>query len=697
MKRIFLLAALAAAAAAPAYAQTADAAAPAATQGVTVYPPEFFADSRPNSAWDMINRIPGFAFDNGAQVRGYAGAAGNVLIDGKRPTTKAEALSDVLNRIQAGDVERIELIRGGAPGIDMQGRNIIANVIRKKTDSFQQTGAVGSHIFFGTGKMLPALRYEFTRRSGDTTIEGQLSRGVSMDDSVGHGQRTFRDGTGAVTGQQEAFTEGDGGPLGAKASIKTPLFGGEFRSNVALASNDFKYEDHFYTSSSKTDVVEKSVNKSVEIGVNYDRPLTERLSLETLALQKLGDNTYGSSYVSAPDGSYFTSDSETGESIVRGVLRFQKSPTLTFEGGGEAAFNFRESQVRYAENGTDIPLPSADVRAEERRGEVFAQANWRPSKQFTVEAGARFESSTISSTATGLGVTVEKEESFFYPKPRVLATWSPNEENQLRLRVEREVGQLNFGDFVASANLSNGLGGGTFTSGNSSLVPDKTWVYEAAYERHFWGDGALVLTLRHQQITDAIDRVPIEQLGPDGPDAGTDPDVIAIFDGPGNIGDGVNNSLQVDLTLPLDRLKVKGGEFKVNYTLNDSEVTDPTTGEKRPISGLRPQSTEVNFRQDLPELKLTWGMGWFGGWEETYWRFNEIQHLDIWNFYSAFVEWKPDGKTSFLFEIDNLDPFEFTRERTVYDAPRDTGSVAGVESFTTQSQLRAYVRVRRTF
>src|SRR5262245_31766384 len=116
MKRIFLLAALAAAAAAPAYAQTADAAAPAAAQGVTVYPPEFFAESRPNSAWDMINRIPGFSFDNGAQVRGYAGAAGNVLIDGKRPTTKAEALSDVLNRIQASDVERIELIRGGAPG-----------------------------------------------------------------------------------------------------------------------------------------------------------------------------------------------------------------------------------------------------------------------------------------------------------------------------------------------------------------------------------------------------------------------------------------------------------------------------------------------------------------------------------------------------------------------------------------------------
>ena len=114
------------------------AAAPAAIQaaapdkGVIAYPPSFFAESRPVSAHDMILRVPGFSFDKGASVRGLAGAGGNVLIDGLPPVSKNDALDEILKRIPAGTVERIELIRGGAPGIDMEGRTVLANVVRKQ-------------------------------------------------------------------------------------------------------------------------------------------------------------------------------------------------------------------------------------------------------------------------------------------------------------------------------------------------------------------------------------------------------------------------------------------------------------------------------------------------------------------------------------------------------------------------------------
>src|SRR5258708_37008004 len=75
---------------------------PAAPQGVFSYPPEFFAAARPSNALEMLARVPGFTLDTGKTVRGYEGAAGNVLIDGQRPATKRHPREAVRRRIPDG-------------------------------------------------------------------------------------------------------------------------------------------------------------------------------------------------------------------------------------------------------------------------------------------------------------------------------------------------------------------------------------------------------------------------------------------------------------------------------------------------------------------------------------------------------------------------------------------------------------------
>ncbi|MDZ4052935.1 MAG: Plug domain-containing protein, partial [Phenylobacterium sp.] len=109
MLRIFTLAALLASAAPAALAQTA--AASSSAQGVISYPQAFFAEQRPVTAYDMVGRLPGFTLDTGDNVRGFEGAAGNVLIDGGRPTSKTDTLDDILRRIPASQVDHIQLIR----------------------------------------------------------------------------------------------------------------------------------------------------------------------------------------------------------------------------------------------------------------------------------------------------------------------------------------------------------------------------------------------------------------------------------------------------------------------------------------------------------------------------------------------------------------------------------------------------------
>ena len=64
-------------------AQTPASAPAAADANITPYAPAYFAEYRPVTALDMIGRIPGFQFDGGTSARGFAGTAGNVLIDGQ--------------------------------------------------------------------------------------------------------------------------------------------------------------------------------------------------------------------------------------------------------------------------------------------------------------------------------------------------------------------------------------------------------------------------------------------------------------------------------------------------------------------------------------------------------------------------------------------------------------------------------------
>ena len=65
--------ALAATASAPRVVSAALASPPEA-RGVTSYPANFFADARPDTAFDMIARLPGFTFDPGVEARGFAAA-----------------------------------------------------------------------------------------------------------------------------------------------------------------------------------------------------------------------------------------------------------------------------------------------------------------------------------------------------------------------------------------------------------------------------------------------------------------------------------------------------------------------------------------------------------------------------------------------------------------------------------------------
>ncbi|MDP1630851.1 MAG: TonB-dependent receptor [Caulobacter sp.] len=646
-------------------------------QGVTPYSAAFFAGAQPNSAMDMIARIPGFAFDGGDRVRGFGGAAGNVLIDGQRPASKSESLEDSLRRIQAAQVERIDIVRGGAPGLDMQGKTIIANVILRNDKPGQWLLSVGSN-FYGGGRTSPSVRFEGSRKVGERVFDWSALRFSYVDDGAGEGPRTVTDPTGALLRESFSDETADDRGYTLKGGVKTPLLGGRLAINSKLDHKRYKwslYDTAVLPATGRLDVHDDYVRDEGELGGNWERSLGPKLKLELTGLTQRKYSDYDSVFSDGVDEGLFVQENESGESIVRGVLRYTLSPDWSFEGGGEAAFNYLDSAQTYVENGVAVVLPAANVRVEERRGEVFGSTTWRPTPKLSLEAALRVEVSTISQSGDS---TLEK--SLTYPKPRLSATWSPTSVDQFRLRIEREVGQLDFDDFVSSVAFSTGTG----TAGNADLEPDKTWVLEAAYERKFWKTGAIVLTLQHNEIADATDRVPI--IGPG-----------YAFDAPGNIGDGVSDSVKVSLNLPLARLGVPGGLLRASGEWTRSEVTDPVTGETRRISGQAPFDGDIRFSQDLTRYHVQWGVDAFLGFQERYYRFDQIETVQLQTWLAAYAEYKPRPNLSFRIEAQNLLGRDYIRTREVYTGPRDSSGLKLIDHRPLNFDPFIAFRIRRTF
>jgi outer membrane receptor protein involved in Fe transport len=622
--------------------------------------------------------LPGFVFDDGDTARGFAGTAGNVLIDGQRPTSKTDDLQSILTRLPAADVDHIDVIRGGEEGIDMQGKTVVANVIRKKGNSTQVVAEIDDNFWLGDHHSVPSATIQFTQHSGDSTYEGSIARLGNYDDSVGKGSWTLTDpATGAVQ-RGEAKDSGRGAGAQVTGAATIPLFGGQFKANISLQNAPFFSSLKLLMPGNDQFIHDKSGDSNAELGLHWIGHVGP-VQLETLVLQRLEHDTDLNTSFQAGLDQVFLSHNNVGETITRATLTYPVSPNLTLEGGGEAVFNFLDGRSTFYQNSVLIPVPSANAYVDEKRGELFAQGTWKISPDWMLEAGARFEFSTIAE----LGDT-DQSRTFFYPKPRLVLTWNADKDTQLRARYERVLGQLNFTNFVATSNLSaSGI-----NAGNPNLQPDQHDQYELSFERHFWGKGAFVLTAMHEEIKDVVDYIPI--YSPSGD-----------YDAPGNIGSGRNNQIDAELALPLDKIGLTNGLLKATDIFRHTDVRDPVTGQERGISDYpqyRPQDLEYTLTQDIPSLKSTWSIFYYNCWSEHYYRLEQTQsRRAVPPFLEAYWEYKPGNGWSFHAEVDNFVPFTYNNQFKDYDGPRNTFPVALVDDRRITSQPRVFFQIRKTF
>ena len=193
------LLALSAAIASPALAQQAEQPAPApaptpASSAVlrpTVYEAAFFAPSAPQTALEIARLVPGFNLDLGdVEVRGFAQAAGNVVINGQRPSSKSESLEATLRNIPARRVVRVEVGPGTLYGAEYATRSQVLNVILSEQSGIDGN-VTGSIRRLYTGRIIPDISTSAIIRRGEHSIN--VSAGTSNVLNLEEGTDTLTD------------------------------------------------------------------------------------------------------------------------------------------------------------------------------------------------------------------------------------------------------------------------------------------------------------------------------------------------------------------------------------------------------------------------------------------------------------------------------------------------------------------------
>lgn len=582
------------------------------------YAAAFFAQYNPQTALDMVRQTPGFSLNGGDDRRGFSGAVGNLLIDGVRPTSKSQSIDGILSRIPASQVVRVEVLRGAEVAGDASGQSQLVNIVRTESAG---SGVWEAGFEYNRDQISPRGNASYSGRNGQ--IEYGIGASYHSQNRDLPGWRLFSDATGAPTGSADTqpltnnFREGSlngnfAAPLaGGRLSANAQIDEGRFRSDAGFAFFDAAGVPEFSLGS----LTEERFG-GYELGVNYDRDFGPwSLALIGLANRRHYENDENGRFedgLGNLDSTYAQAiRQDTGETIARGSLSRALGPRQRIEFGGEGAFNSLDQTLSFVEDTgggpVAVPIPNSNVLIEEERAEFFGSHTWRPAEAWSVETRLAWETSTLTFSGDHPQVV---ELSFWKPSFQIARTFSGN--NQLRLRVYRDVGQLDFDDFVSAAAVADSL----IAGGNPDLVPQTDWRLELGADLRFRG-AALGLTLTRHQFSDVADLVRLTDT------KGTlDPSDDAFFDAPGNIGDATATSLEVNFSSPVPF--VPGGRITVEGSLWDTEVTDPITLSPRIISFQPESSVSVNFRQDFNAAKWSWGVEAHKEGEFQAYRFNEI-------------------------------------------------------------------------
>ncbi|PVM91563.1 hypothetical protein DDF62_05895 [Caulobacter radicis] len=641
-----------------------------APAGVETYPAAFFVPFAPQTALDMARRVPGFRLDLGDEgVRGLGEAGGNVLVDGRPPAAKTGGLAAVLAAIPAGQVVRIEILRGGAAGGDPLGRGVVANIVRAPRPAGLSAEARAT---LADGDWLGGAVLTLSRSAAGLDLSATTT--LDMTGERSHGERVQADLAGARAGRQALDYRTDYPELSQRLAIDGALAGGRLKASATLAGARLSEAFAFAEPGAASRFPKDTRRWRGELGGDWSRTVGEGRALKLAGLARFTDLDARSDSLLGPApqalavADRFESRSRSREAVLRASLAGEGAwrPQV----GLEAAWNDLDSDAVTTLFGARPGRSARAVVVSELRGEAFASLDGRLSPRWTVSLGAAYEASSVRARAEGLD-----RRAFGFLKPRLVLAWKPDARADLRLSLRRNVGQLSFGDFAASANLAEG----TAASGNTRLGPDHRITVDLTYERRFGARGAFTLSAAHDWRGDVLE----DAVLPSGDFGLVNVDKARAW------------RLSADIDLPVDAV-LSGGLVKLGYVRRGSDLRDPVTGERRRLDDEQPATLTASLRQDLPGARLSWGIDYADGYRLRSYYANEVRLQRHAADLGAFFETTRLAGTRLRLRVDGLTGARNTFVRRLHAGSR-AGPAASRETWDIHTPATVTLSASRAF
>jgi outer membrane receptor for ferrienterochelin and colicins len=578
---------------------------------VVTYDSVYFEAYQSVTAADMLRWVPGGAellpdtsprARDANSKRGFGSGGDQILINGRRVSGKSNDIQAAMQRIQAGSVERIEVIRGTASGLDVRSKGTIINVVLSEALS----GGAGSwrlHSGFYGGPPKPDGLISYNDSAGILNYQaafeyGPYNRGTDVDLV----EEYFAPDSGALLEHRDIHRpEMREEFILATSGNWSFLDGDVLNLNARLADNEkeeIETTEVFVTGNpdvetllneSIVDSVQWEVGGDLDNRIGPDGLLKTRVIYSSKSSDEVENVSLGTTVPgNVPSQSMVLTDELATETILRSSYTWPVASGQSLELGLEGAINTLEKDVQLFEvlpDGTLNPIDvfNADSDVDENRYEFFSTHFWQTRENLVLESALNVEYSKISQS----GIDVENSRTFTYVKPRFDLRWDLTNATQLRASFERTVSQLDFSDFVATFDNDDDQ----VDAGNPDLEPEKAWEAKLTYETRLSDDsGNIELQLFYNDIEDHIDKI-----------AATN-----NISSPGNIGDAKNYGATIKGSFRLGRLNLEGAVIDASYTWQDSEATDPFTGEQRVMVNKPANRYSVRFRHDISAWKLNY-------------------------------------------------------------------------------------------